>query len=327
MEILKIQDYLMQVLNCHVTLSPVEQDGLPFFIRKAFAFYVGELCSTQVHFLVGRMDKAIAIKEIESVAHVFGNNVSTKMILVFPDMARSERLSLIKRRIAFLVPGKQMFLPYLGIDFSERIKEQREAASLKLRPIAQEILIEYLSDNLNPVKWPLSGLASYMKYTSMGVLRAVNQLAELNMCRVESDGYRKTVHFDTDKEALWKRALPYLQSPVRKVVAIVDDSMFRNGEWLYAGEYALARHSSLAVRRPCYAVYEKTYNELLKEGKIHLADTGEEGVADIQIWRYHLSREGSCDTVDLLSLELSFRGESDPRIKDALEQMKENKIW
>jgi len=320
MEVEELQDYLEQVLNYRVALAPVVQDGLPFFIRKAFAFYTGELYSSQVHFLVAQTD-SIAIKEIESAVHVFGKSVSGKMVLVFPSMVRRERLGLVKRHISFIVPGKQMFLPYLGIDFSERLKERREVATM-----AQEILIAYLSGHLNPVKWSLAELADYLKYTSMGVLRAVNQLAELGMCKVSGD-YRKMVQFETDKEALWKRALPYFQSPVKKMAAVSDNSMFGSGDWLYAGEYALARHSNLVARRPCYAIYEKTYNALLKEGEIHLADAPEEGMADIQIWRYHPFREDGCDTVDLLSLELSFQGVSDPRIRSALEQMKENKVW
>ena len=326
MKIEKVQDYLEQALACHVALSLIEQNDFPFFVRKAFSFYAGKLFENEVFFLVAQTANC-TIKEIESTVFMFGEKISPKVILVFENMTRRERLGLVKRRISFIVPGTQMFLPWLGIDFSERIKEQRTQVSPKLRPIAQEILIEYLSDSLNPVQWPLSGLAEYMGYSSMGALRAVNQLEELNLCKVESDGYRKTVHFDIDKETLWKHALPYLRSPVKKMLSVENDSILQQEECPYAGEYALAQYSDLAVSRPCYAVYEKAYNDLLKNGKIHLADPLDEGVADIQIWRYHTSREAEGDTVDLLSLELSFQGTADPRIKGALEQMKEQKVW
>jgi hypothetical protein len=321
----KIQDYLGQVLACHIALSPFDQNEFPFFVRKAFSFYSGELFNNKVFFLVAQT--ASTIKEIESTVFMFGEKVSPKAILVFENITRRERLSLVRRRISFIVPGTQMFLPYLGIDFSERIKEQRTQVSPKLRPIAQEILIEYLSDSLNPVQWPLSGLAEYMGYSPMGVLRAANQLEELKLCKVEYDGYRKNIRFDIDKKMLWKHARPYLQSPIKKTVSVENDSIFRQEQFPYAGEYALARYSNLAAARPCYAIYEKTYSDLLVKGKIHQSDSLGEGIADIQIWRYHTSRESEGDTVDLLSLELSFQDAADPRIKSALEQMKEQKVW
>lgn len=322
MEKLKIEEYLARVLDCRITLEAAERPEFPFFIRKNFSFHIGEMYSRRLLFLIAKTE-AWTLKELESAISIINEDV----VAVFPALTRGERLGLVKRRISFIVPGTQMFLPCLGIDFFERIKARRVPENAKLRPIAQEILMEYLSDNLNPASWPLAGLAEYLKYSPMGVHRAAHQLEKINLCRIETDGYRKTVCFDRDKEALWKRALPYLQSPVRKVVAITDDTIFRNGDWLLAGEYALARHSSLIARRPCYAVYEKTYRKLLQAGEIHPAGEGDEGVADIQVWRYHLSREREGDTVDLLSLELSFRGVSDPRILHALEESKENKIW
>ncbi len=328
MKIQNIQDYLDQALNCNVVLSPVEHNDLPFFVRRAFAFYTGELFSHQINFFVAHSND-IAIKDIESAVYLFDKDASKKIIMVFPSMTRRERLTLIKRRISFIVPGTQMFLPYLGIDFFERIKEQRLSMSPKLRPTAQAILIQYLVNMSSPTEWQLSQISKFMHYTPMGTLRAVNQLEELNLCKIIYDGYRKIVIFDSDKKGIWKRALPYLRSPIVKMISVENDTILSTVTWYYAGEYALARYSNLSVSRKCYAIHETEYRDLLEQGHIHEADVPGGGVADIQVWRYTLPRDinKADETVDLLSLELSFSNTADPRIKTALLQIEENRTW
>ncbi len=327
METKIIQDYLSQVLACDVSFYPEELSMLPFFVRRAFLFYSGELFSKKVYFLCAKDNffEKHSIQELESTASVFNDKLSQVPVFVFDLLSRQERLMLIKRGLSFIVPGTQMFLPYLGITLFERIKEKRVPPSVRLRPAAQAILIEYLScDTLN--NCTLTQVAKFMNYTTMGVVRAANQLDELKLCRLRSDGYRKALVFDSDKRMLWERAQPYLRSPVKKVVSIEDDMIFSDGSWRYAGEYALARYSNLAVSRKCYAVHEKTFSSLLKENHIVMTDSIGGGVADIQIWSYLLPPDKS-ETMDLLSLELSFQNTNDPRIKAALLDIKENRQW
>jgi hypothetical protein len=330
METKSIQDYLSQVLACDISFCPEELKALPFFIRKIFAFYSGELFSKKVYFLCAKdnfFDKH-SIREIESSACVFNDKFQNVPVFVFDVLSRQERLMLIKRRISFIVPGTQMFLPYLGITLFERIKEKREPVSARLRPAAQAILIEdLLSGTIN--NCTLTQVAKFMNYTAMGIARAANQLEELKLCRIYSDGYRKTLVFDSDKRMLWERALPYLRSPVKKIVSIEDDTIFCDGSRLYAGEYALARYSNLAVSRKCYAVHEKTFRELLNGNHIVLSDSVGGGIADVQVWSYSIPRDKNdkSGTVDLLSLELSFQNTADPRIKAALFDIKENRQW
>ena len=54
METKIIQDYLSQVLACDVSFYPEELSMLPFFVRRAFLFYSGELFSKKVYFLCAK---------------------------------------------------------------------------------------------------------------------------------------------------------------------------------------------------------------------------------------------------------------------------------
>ena len=327
-----IEDYLERVLACRTTLIPMREiKDLPFFVGKSFSFYSGKIFDREICFLIAKTGpEKFSLKELESALYLLAEKVAHPLVLIFASMTRRERLMLVKRHISFIVPGTQMFLPYLGIDFFDRIKKQPLPTTKKLRPAAQAILIEYLSDTLSlPAEFSVPQIVKLMNYSSMGTHRAVNQLAELKLCKIKHDGYRKTLFFDSDKKKIWSLAQPFLQSPVKKIIAIADDAVLTEVAWLYAGEYALALHSNLSPSRKCYAIHEKEYGDLLRQGKLHQVEFPEEGVAEVQIWRYTLPQKAynHKKTVDLLSLELSLKMVEDPRVKIALLEIEENRTW
>ena len=162
-----------------------------------------------------------------------------------------------------------------------------------------------------------------MGYTAMGLLRAVNQLADLGICQVTFDGYRKQLAFPTDRKSLWEKSKPPLRNPVKKTIPVEDDSALTG--FPFAGEFALAHHSDLSVTRKTYALHQKDVSALWDEGKIRIAFASETGCADIQVWNYTLpSWDGE---VDLFSLELSFNNTNDARIKIALLNLEEQRKW
>lgn|GEM_PF-2481619 len=320
-----IQDYLSRTLVCDITLSVESLNTLPFFVRKLFDFYSGNIFSKKVFFLIAKDDFFFghAIQELESASAIFRDKLEQIPVFIFSVLTHHERQMLIKRGIQFLVPGTQMFLPCLGIDFFERIKAKRAKSQTQLRPAAQAILLEQLlTGKIHGLI--LSQTAQLMGYTPMGVLRAAGQLEELKLCNIHFDGFRKTIHFELDKEQLWNKALPILRTPVKKVISVEDDTILAN-TYPFAGEYALARYSNLAVSRKCYAVPDSTYSRLTKDNKLLLADSADGGIADIQVWSYMLPDAG--ETVDLLSLKLSFQGTNEPRIQEALLDISESKTW
>jgi hypothetical protein len=216
-----------------------------------------------------------------------------------------------------------MFLPPLGIDFSERIKEDISPVPDCLPPAAQAILIEQLlSGKLHGLAF--ARIAEMMEYSIPSIMRAAEQLRKRKLCTVHSDGYRKRLLFGTDPKVLWEHAATYLKSPVKTILHVVDDVPFAG--CLYAGEYALSKQTNLAPKRKCYAVLDSEYSKLRKAGAVKLADSERSGIADVQVWTYRLPTCNG-DMVDSFSLELSFKNTSDARIMAALLEIKENRQW
>jgi hypothetical protein len=322
----KLKNYLNQTLGYEIMLSDVDMSSLPFFIRKSFQVQSGTLCSRNVSFMLAQeyfFDKH-SVLDIENILNQAREKLSCIPVFVVTSLSRQERLQLIKRLIPFIVPGTQMYLPELGIDFSEHIREVRDAKVEKLRPAAQSLLIVQLLTNRFQDN-TLTAVAKNLRYATMSIVRAANELERLKLCKLNSTGNKKLIHFEQDNAPLWEKAKPYMRSPVKKrLPLLVDDGLA--GLLPISGEYALSKHSNLSVIRKCYAVDKSTFKLLEKEKKIVLADVPDDGIGDLEIWAYN---PGAIDDkiVDSLSLELSFTGTSDPRIKEALLNFKGDRTW
>ena len=323
MELKQIQDYLFRDLGIEAVAVPVEISGVPFFIRKQFTLYKITVLDRELCLLLSQKQSLSQHKFQEIIStFTFVQNSGLMPVFVFSAMSKRERLELVRQKMAFIVPDSQMFIPSLGLDFSERIPKTVPPKDQRLRPAAQALIIQQiLTGNLDGLT--VNQASAVMGYTAMGTLRAANQLNDLGICKVTFDGYRKQLAFPTDRKSLWEKAKPFLRNPVKKTISVEDDTPLTG--FPFAGEFALAHHSDLSVTRKTYALHQKDVSSLLDEGKIRIAFASETGCADIQVWSYTLpSWDGE---VDLFSLELSFNNTNDARIKIALLNLEEQRKW
>ncbi len=319
-----IQKYFERNLGETPAISAAELPTLPHFARRQFNFLNACLFGKNICLLVSQKNnfQEHNFQELESICQLVYAKNGTLPVFVFHNLTKRERLSLITRKIPFIVPGMQMFLPQLGLELYDRIPKTFSTESAMLRPAAQAMLLEQL------LTGSLQGLSvnkasQAMGYTAMGTLRAANQLNELKLCNVVPEGRGKILNFSSDRRKLWTDAAEHLRNPVKKMLAVENDSALN--AFPFAGECALSLHSDLSVSRKCYALHQAAFKKLLDSGELQLADSQGSGIADIQIWSYTLP---SWQTeVDLLSLELSFRGNVDPRIKIALLELEEQRTW
>lgn len=321
----RLQNYLIEMLGSDPMLTAANTDGMPGYIVRTFSPKFGEILSCPVCFLFANeayfqqntirdlVGAATAIQKVLSARHP---------VFVFDKISRRERQSLVRNKISFIAPDQQMFLPYLGIAFSEHIKNECSPRPIALAPVAQAFLIRHL------LTGDFEGLTSAeigkrIGYTTMSAVRAMEQVQSLNLCEIDFDGYRKKIHFSSDRASLWEKAKPFMCSPVKKSVCILDDTSL--AEYPYAGEYALSKLSNLHAERKCFAVLNTKFNEMVKAGLLDIANAPEIGTADVEVWTYPPIRIG--ETVDSLSLELSFSNTRDARIRASLLEIKEHRKW
>jgi len=323
------REYLKEVLGVSITLIPVnkpETDRLPFYIKESFRFSKAELFNQSVIFAESLPDLAFTSLQYGKMLELVKNINGKEVILVLDQLSSLERKRLIQRRINFIVPGTQLFLPSLLIDLQEKYKPKQEKSG-KLLPSAQFIILYRILHGEIMETLPLKALAKKLGYTPMGISKSVENLKKLNLCTTEGTK-EKYIRFNKNIQTIWHTAQSFLSSPVLK--KIFADELPANNLLLKSNESALPEYTDMAEAGQVYLAMEKgDYYALQKKGRLK-NENESEGIYCIEVWKYDpailangISKEGN---VDPLSLFLSLKETMDERIESAREQIIENYI-
>ena len=150
-------------------------------------------------------------RDAEALRQVFSEDV----ILVLSALPSYVRNRLIQRRVPFIVPGTQMFLPMLMIDLREQYPRRAGGSKARLSSVAQVVIIYHLiRASISDV--PLGIIAQQLQYSAMSLSKAQEELQEAGICEVERSGKALFLRFEGSRPAIWLRAIPFLSTPVKK---------------------------------------------------------------------------------------------------------------
>ncbi|MFA6677199.1 MAG: hypothetical protein WCS34_06380 [Bacteroidales bacterium] len=164
-------------------------------------------------------------------------------------------------------------------------------------------------------------LESELPYKYVTLSRAVRQLEAMYLIQVNINEHgTKSIYFDKDNVALWKKVEPMLYSPVREIYYIyntIDCGVI-------SGVNALAHYSNLNPdENVCVALDNDTFKALKSKNKLKGLNK-QDGQMMLEVWKYRpliFSKYAGAYYVDKLSLYLSLRNDKDPRIEKELENM------
>jgi len=243
-------------------------------------------------------------------------------------MAAYNRNRMIHHGIPFIIPGWQIFMPFMMIELKEfgMAKINRTVSAEKLSIAAQTLLLYHFQKRRLDVL-SLAELSEVLSFGKMTVSNAIFELQELELCETDFNGRNKNFHFSAQGKTLWKKALPYLKNPVWhshhvKLTRIPDARFFKSGMT------ALAYYSMIADNDyETYAVSQKTWQAVSTDWGLTEIPNPEKDSLSIEVWRGNpaiLVEEG---VVDRLSTYLIFREDADERIQASLDKILEDVKW
>lgn len=319
--------YLRDALGVPLVATPwQDEERLPVFLRDRYVFFRGQILNCPCLFMVdkgeGGQTPAVIGKHMDQVRGKFENPV----VYVRDHVTAYNRKRLVEHQTPFIVPGNQMYLPDLGIDFREHFRKPRPTQN-KLRPSSQAVLLYALledAEDLGP-----KALAERLGYTAMTVGRAFDELEAANLIVPMATGRGKDryLRLAASKPEVWKKAQPVLRSPVKDCRAIrwPGNNQLPGPE---AGLTALAHYSMLAEpRNRTVALSREDWKSLQQRGEATKAFEDEPDAILVEVWRYAPTLFASEGRIDRLSLYLSLRHMEDERIQGALEEMMEEIKW
>ncbi len=292
---------------------PMEQvHGLSLHLRKSFQLYQLRFLSKELVLLLhsGARDPMSPTQAIK-ILHVFRNKLEREVVLVFDKLPAYLRSRYIAKKIPFMVPGLQLFIPQMLLDLND-IRETKQVERSYFRPATQcMILYHLLIENISGLSQAV--IAERLGYSTMTISRAITECEDKGIV-VKNSG----VEFKYESKQLWLQAKGYMQSPVNKIVFTEKLTNLNNN--LKSGMTAMCHYTDLAADdKVTIALSLDQYKQLLKES-IEFDDGY--GKLKLEVWNYDPTILSSNKYVDQLSLFLIINDEDiDARTTKALDKL------
>lgn len=298
---------------------------LPYFLQDAF-----DLCELQLHdrqllLASGRKERLPPLSALRTQLDKLTEITERPVVFAAKTLASYERKRLVEQKVPFVVPGNQLYLPDLGIDFREYFR-QPEKSVTAFSPATQAIFIAALLRGQWDGEWKPAELIAELRYTDMTLSRVIRELTAAGLVSTNREGRARSVHVNHPPAEAWAHAAPFLRSPVKQTFWVNLRGRAKARRPPLAGLSALASHTMLA--EPAY----RTYAVGLRDWK----DAQDAGVQPLpaqqpeasqwQIWTYAPTLKGR-RVVDPLSLTLSLKDEKDERVEQAVEALAGQFPW
>ena len=321
----KLKKYLKKILNLNVGLYKIEKSELkklPLYIVELYEIVISKLYKRDILFLFFKSENN-NITPLQYYKHMklIEDKFNMPVVIVFESLESYNRKRLIEKQVGFIVIDKIIFIPQLLI----YLKDFRDAIDLKktsLRPADQFLLLFHLQkENLSNKNF--KQIAEITNYSPMTITRAFYRLKELNLCEIKGTK-SKTIIFEKDKKLLFGKAKKHFINPIKKRLYI--EELPKNINLIKSGINALSFYSDLSDEDiNYYAISYIDFNLLIKDKKINVVDKYESNNV-LEIWKYPPVLLSNNEYVDVLSLYIIYKDDSDERVQMELENMVKN-IW
>lgn len=329
-EAVALRAYLQEALGGAVELRRCPGQPLPVYLAGTYELVCGEVLGVPAVFALLRHEApsspAVHAQHLTRLSEMFDRQA----VLVAGSLSSRDRQRLVERGLSFVVPFTHMFLPWVGVDFRERVRRRpirrTGDAPRQLAPTTQLVLLHAL---LRLGDGPLSaqGLTSALAVSAMSISRALRELEEAGLMERLDEGRKRPGRLVAPPREVWEKAQPFLASPVRSRHLVLMLSMPGAPE---AGLSALSRMSELvSPPQPTVALSAEEWRAVLPTALVEPFRPGllEDGQAVVEVWSYAPRALSAGPTVDVLSLYLTLRDTHDERVEAALQDALRSLPW
>lgn len=303
-------NYIEKTLGIKVHYQPWSHaDELPYYLLDRYDFQLATLDSVKALFLYPKteLDQLASVKKQILKIQKFE---PLPVVIILKNVSRSRLQYMLSAHIPFVVPEKQIYLPFMGVVLQNRFCAE-SVRTEQLQPSAQVLFFYYLYQKKQQIY--MNDASKKLGFSAMTVTRAVRQLEQTNFFTTEKEGVQKKLTGKYTARELYDKMQPYLTSPVRKTIYV--DKQTSLSPMSISGMSALSQMSM--INPPdvlCYAVNGK---KVILAGTDILMDSSAQ--VRVELWKYDPDILSGNETVDPLSLAMSLKDESDERIEEAVD--------
>jgi len=333
-----VKNYIKQVLGLDIQMDLLgrkDLQDLPLYIRDSYKIYKANLFEKSVLLLEPKDKVGYRISLIYANMDVVRKRLGYSVVVLLNTCNALQRSRLIDKRISFIVPGTQLYLPEMLVDLREVYPfKAKEINGQLLRPSAQFLLIFHLLHSVTRYKlaeYNYKSIAALTGYSPMAITLAAENLNKLGL--IDIIGTKdKSISFRYDKKELWEKVLSggLVRNPVKEKV--YADNLPTDLQLLKCNVNALSDYSDISPGNQEYYAIEKTdYRNLVKRDTFENLNK-DEGKICLEVWKYSPGRIWGDlfrfhNSVDPLSLYISLQDSADERVEMAMEQIIREFQW
>lgn len=313
------KQYLEAILGLKIDILPLMKEQLsllPVSVSCNYCFHKTKILEQEVilaYDIAGIDDTPAQIQKQKGLVE---RKIHHPVVFIFDKMVSYNIQRLVKQRVNFIIPQKQMFIPDLLIDLKPH-KDVQDNINVRIPGMAQCMILFHLEVNSLEGKNAYE-IADLFKVSYANVNRAVRWLEE-NAVVTLIGKKTKYIAFQNEKKQLWEMVLPLLENPIER---IVYTDMAVKGGFFVSGVNALSEYSMInRENRESYAISKEDFC------KLQLQVDKQYGVHCIEVWRYNPGFLSENGVVDKLSLYLALKDTEDERIEIELENMLNDIEW
>lgn len=318
--------YADDAFGQRLRLVPVAPSNIPHFLTDRYGLWQGVLEGRTLVLMAVREARQGATADYLKHRDMVRRQLGVDLVLLLLDHAPSAvRRQMVDRKIGFIAPGAQLYVPEAFLDLRERAPTFAVAHTDRISPTTQLMLLAILQwadlEDRN-----LTQLADTLKVSIMSISRSLDELEALELAQPHHVGRQRRLRMRLTGRELWQAIQRNLQSPVRKVRLV--SGRIDTGLVPLAGESALARYTMLTPPRiETRAILAASWKRIEEDLALRPATAFDDDRVELQTWTYDPGVLANDGVIDRLSLYLSVRENPDERVAQAAEELLEKFAW
>jgi DNA-binding MarR family transcriptional regulator len=316
------REYLEKVFGDKPIIHPWSgRDFLPNYLINLYEYYRISFLNTDFILLMGENNKPFKMKDIKKHFYQLKKYLNSNIVYIFETISNYQRNQLIEGLIPFVVPYKHLYIPFLGIAFSERFATVKPKVD-HLSPAGQSLFFELITPGVKISSQ--AELAAQLGIEKMSISRAFHELEQIGVLYIEKLGRCNKWKLTKRGWDLWDTIENYLINPILSKVYVRNISSSGTTKLITSGESALAESTLLGSPvMQTFAISKKDWKKT--KGNYSILSDEEDSDYCIEIWKHKVPiYQGK---INPLALYLTLKDNHDERVQKSLEDLKAHYPW
>lgn len=316
-----MKEFIENTLHLRVSIKETDKyyENLAWVYRARYTFY--DVKINTISFIAIEPKKEINLWTLTGQRELIEEKFGLKCALFFDTSTAYKKERFLEEGVPFVIRGKQIYLPFLGIALENDRKKD----------ISPVTLISFLTQKMIFVamyeKWrniTATEAAKKLGVTRVSSNRCFDEIQYLGIKILDMKGKSRVISIPDDIETLWDDIKEKLRSPVIKTYALHDDIKLDN----LAGISALCEYSMLEDND--YPTYAITKKELAGSGIKNMRPvySGENiGCLVLEVGYFINFNNNNVEDPFSVILSLSQEDLDDPRVDLSIRKMLKEHVW